>query len=314
MTLFPFHLFFTHTHNFDERLFNPSGIVNWSPRVSSGSTFTLRRRCKRFCLVEGGKERKRSQMLSGRYIQAHEHGVQREKSTYESWMALWLSCIALLFRADIAGQSYTAGRADRSCALAISARESCDECRPTAQQQPLLISLSNYLFSSFFLFFFSLWERRAQSFVSTSHFGGFGCRVKHSSTLWFCTCAIPSTLRLKAQIRRRRRPPTLFTNFLSVRTRRELDGTSLNWWNHAACCGWPGCMTFGLVVSSTSSSCLWCRELLLITSLRDEFSVIVASLSERDWAAVPYEDLTSLAQRCYYLLQGRGLLLYQLWS
>ena len=137
----------------DERLFNPSGIVNWSPRVSSGSTFTLRRRCKRFCLVEGGKERKRSQMLSGRYIQAHEHGVQREKSTYESWMALWLSCIALLFRADIAGQSYTAGRADRSCALAISARESCDECRPTAQQQPLLISLSNHLFSSFFLFF-----------------------------------------------------------------------------------------------------------------------------------------------------------------
>ena len=29
---------------------------------------------------------------------------------------------------------------------------------------------------------------------------------------------------------------------------------------------------------------------MLITSLRDEFSVIVASLSERDWAAVPYED------------------------
>ena len=52
---------YTHTHNMDERLFNPSGIVNWSPRVSSGSTFTLRRRCKRFCLVEGGKERKRSE-------------------------------------------------------------------------------------------------------------------------------------------------------------------------------------------------------------------------------------------------------------
>ena len=32
---------------------------------------------------------------------------------------------------------------------------------------------------------------------------------------------------------------------------------------------------------------------MLITSLRDEFSVIVASLSERDWAAVPYEDLIS---------------------